>query len=221
MNPILKAEKLKKTFLYPAPLMILEDLDLEIHSGESIAICGRSGEGKSTLLHLLGTLETPDTGKLFIQGKEVTPQNASYTRSNSLGFVFQSYQLLEDFTALENVLMPAWIARKNVTENHGLFLLDLVGLKEKAYSPCAYLSGGEKQRVAIARALCNDPPLLLADEPSGSLDPENAKNVETLLFQLVKEQGKSLILVTHDTALANQASRTYLLHNRQLTLFNR
>src|SRR5262249_52515899 len=157
--------------------------------------CGRSGEGKTTLLHILGTLEAFDFGELEIKGKTVTEKNAAQIRSSHIGFVFQAHHLLEDCTALENVLMPAKIARAETNESTGLQLLSLVDLKEKALIPTKLLSGGEKQKVAIARALCNNPDLLLADEPSGNLDKENAALMSDLLFSLTRKEKKGLILV--------------------------
>ncbi|HSX11677.1 MAG TPA: ABC transporter ATP-binding protein [Chlamydiales bacterium] len=203
---ILKASHIFKS--YPK-VKVLSGISLSVAAGESIAICGRSGEGKTTLLHILGTLEEPDSGTLEINGEPLTRSNASHLRNEQIGFVFQAYNLLEDFTALENVLMPARIARRSAERKKGLELLSLVGLEERADFPAKLLSGGERQRVAIARALCNDPSLILADEPSGNLDRANAKRIGEILISLKK----SLILVTHDPDLAALCDRKYVLQD--------
>jgi lipoprotein-releasing system ATP-binding protein len=208
---ILVAKNLKKTYRIPQPVEVLSDISLSLERGASIAICGRSGEGKTTLLHILGTLESPDSGVLEIEGTLSTRSHAPSLRRRSIGFVFQSFHLLEDFTALENVLMPAKILRRFASRKEGLELLASVGLAHRADFPAKLLSGGERQRVAIARALCNDPSLILADEPSGNLDAGNALAVGDLLLSLVRERNKSLILATHDTRLASLCQTTYHL----------
>jgi lipoprotein-releasing system ATP-binding protein len=213
---ILSAKNLSKSFFHPKKFELFSELSLEIHSGEAVAILGRSGEGKTTLLHLLGTLEKPDSGAIEIRGSLVTPSNIHSLRSRHLGFIFQAFNLLEDFTALENVLMPARILRKAFDRKRGLELLDLVGLTDRADFPAKLLSGGERQRVAIARALCNDPDLILADEPSGNLDSENAAEVGKLLFSLVRQKQKSLLLVTHETAFAAACDKRYTLAHGKL-----
>lgn len=207
----LSAQHIFKSFDYPEKISVLSDVSLDVAPGESVAICGRSGSGKTTLLHILGTLENPDSGKLMIGGVLATPRNASSLRQHFIGFVFQSYNLLEDFTALENVLMPARIARIQLNRQKGIDLLEQVGLAHRADFPAKLLSGGERQRIAIARALCNNPQLILADEPSGNLDSANGEAIGTLLLSLVKEKGKSLILVTHDEHLASLCDRKYRL----------
>lgn len=206
---ILKATNISKS--YPK-VKVLSGVSLSVAKGETIAICGKSGSGKTTLLHILGALENPDSGELEIDGEKLTRFNAPRIKNQRIGFVFQSYNLLEDFTALENVLMPARIARSPFDRNKGLALLDLVSLKDRADLPAKYLSGGEKQRVAIARALCNNPQLILADEPSGNLDRDNARKIGDLLISL----GKSLILVTHDPELAALCGKKYVLENGSL-----
>lgn len=215
---ILKAKKLKKSFTYPEPLELLKGIDLEVNQGQSVAIMGRSGEGKSTLLHILGTLDVPNEGYLEIASKPVERSTVTQLRNEHLGFIFQSFHLLEDYTVLQNVLMPAKIARKS-THPHSAaykraeFLLESVGLGDRKHHFGKQLSGGEKQRVAIARALCNDPDLLLADEPSGNLDRKTAEGIHHLLLQFSKENQKSLILVTHDLELANLCDNLYHLKN--------
>ncbi len=208
---ILKARNLTKS--YPK-IQVLSGVSLSVASGKSIAICGRSGEGKTTLLHILGTLEEPDSGELEIGGQRLTRSNAPFIRNQQIGFIFQSYNLLEDFTALENVLMPARIARRSANRQKGLELLELVELEERADLPAKLLSGGERQRVAIARALCNDPNLILADEPTGNLDRANAKKIGELLISLQK----SLILVTHDPEIAVLCDQQFLLKEGQLRI---
>lgn len=206
---ILSAEKITKAY---SNVKVLSEITLTAEEGESIAICGRSGEGKTTLLHILGTLELPDSGSLEIKGQKLTRANAHALRNQSIGFIFQSYNLLEDLTALENVLMPAKIARRPIDRKKGLELLALVGLENRAHFPAKLLSGGERQRTAIARALCNDPDLILADEPTGNLDRENAQKIGEILLSL----NKTLILVTHDEELSSLCKRRYILQNGSL-----
>lgn len=208
---ILSASKLKKKFKTPEPVEILSDISLDVRVGESIAITGRSGEGKTTLLHILGSLEPFDSGELIIAGQSLQSNIAPKFRNSRIGFIFQAFNLLEDFTALENVLMPARIARQPFDREKGKRLLSLVGLQHRADFSAKLLSGGERQRVAIARALCNDPDLLFADEPSGNLDHANADAVSNLLFDLVGSSQKTLILVTHDMELAARCDRKLCL----------
>ena len=205
---ILEARSLRKSF---GSLTLFSDLSLSISAGESIAILGRSGSGKTTLLHILGALEQPDAGEVTIANEQLTPQNAARLRLLQIGFVFQAFNLLEDFTVLENVLMPSWIARKPRNTSYALKLLEDLDLLHHQRAKASLLSGGERQRVAIARALCNDPSLILADEPSGNLDSANAQRIGELLLHCVHEKKKSLILVTHDADLASLCDRRYLL----------
>lgn len=208
---ILKASHLSKSFHHPKPTPLFSEVSFHICKGESAAITGRSGEGKTTLLHILGALEQPDKGEIYIAGAKLERSNAAHLRNQHLGFVFQSFNLLEDFTALENVLMPARIARQFRSLDYGMHLLEQVGLQQRAHYPAKLLSGGERQRVAIARALCNDPDILLADEPSGNLDQANAEAVGSLLIELVEKKKKALILVTHDILLASLCQKRYVL----------
>lgn len=205
----LQAKNISKSFKYPRKITVLSNISLEVQQGESLAICGRSGSGKTTLLHILGTLEKADAGELFIAGKLATTQTATSLRQHTIGFIFQSYNLLEDFTALENVLMPARIAKGDCSEQKGFQLLEQVELAQRAHFPVKLLSGGERQRIAIARALCNDPQIILADEPSGNLDAASGQIIGSLLLSLVRKKGKSLILVTHDEQLASLCDRRY------------
>ncbi len=213
---ILSAKHLSKTFASPQPLTVFSNVSLDANLGDTIAICGRSGEGKTTLLHILGTLELPNSGELFIANELATPQTSAELRRRHIGFVFQSYNLLEDFTALDNVLMPAKIARLPLNPQKGLQLLDEVGLADRASFPVKLLSGGERQRVAIARALCNNPSLLLADEPTGNLDRAHAKQIGDILLSCARNHNKTLVLVTHDEELSSLCSKRYLLQNGEL-----
>lgn len=213
---ILKARNIRKSFYYPAEVSILRGINLDVMRGETLAITGRSGQGKSTLLQILGTLEKPCSGQLMIAGQTINPFNCGKIRNRNIAFIFQSFQLLEDYTALENVLMPARIARKNTSKGsqayqQALHLLEIVGLAERAEFNTKLLSGGEKQRVAIARALCNDPDIIFADEPSGNLDKETAQGIHQLLLNFAQEKGKALITVTHDPDLAALCSQKYIL----------
>ncbi len=199
---ILKASKLCKSF---PGLKLIDDFDLEIQAGESLAIVGPSGSGKSTLLHLLGLLDKPDCGEIEICGEKATPANFANFRNRHIGFIFQTFNLLEEESVLTNVMMPALIARKS-GKARALELIERVGLKGRENQLAKLLSGGEKQRVAIARALCNDPDLILADEPTGNLDSENSKMICDLLFDICKD--KALIIVTHDVQVANLCIRS-------------
>lgn len=213
---LLQAKDIKKSFTHPKPFQVLRGVSLDVKAGESIAIMGASGEGKSTLLSVLGSLDHPCEGRLEIAGQVLGPRNRAAIRNHHIGFVFQSFCLLEDYSALENVLLPAKIARKNVRPGslaykRGLQLLEKVGLPERAQFPAKVLSGGEKQRVAIARAMCNNPDIILADEPSGNLDHETSEAIHNLLFSFVRDSDKALIVVTHDQKLANLCDKTYQL----------
>lgn len=218
---VLRATRLVKTFYSPVKVPILRGVDLQVMKGESVAIMGRSGEGKSTLLQILGTLEKPCSGKLEILDQEVTPGNQNTMRNRHLAFIFQSFHLLEDYSVLDNVLMPARIGRRAVGKGSLAYrqaceLLDYVGLAKRFHFDTKRLSGGEKQRVAIARALCNDPDIILGDEPSGNLDKQTSLIIHDLLLEFVKERGKALIVVTHDHTLANLCDKQYMLQNGHL-----
>lgn len=220
-QPILEAQAIHKVFRHPREVQILRGINLVVNKGESLAIIGRSGEGKSTLLHILGTLETPCEGALFFHGSEVTAFNRTVIRNQHIGFVFQSFHLLEDYTSLDNVLMPAMIGRKSVKKGseafeRGMFLLEEVGLVDRAHFNTKLLSGGEKQRIALARAMCNDPAILLADEPSGNLDRHTSHAIHELLLHFSHDLGKTLIVVTHDTELASLCHRKCELKSGQL-----
>lgn len=220
-SPLLEAKKISKAFYHPQTSRILNEINFQVHGGESIAIVGRSGEGKSTLLQILGTLEDPCEGSIYIQGKKVLSSNRTRIRNEKIGFVFQSFHLLEDYTALENILMPARIARQHTgkgsnAHKRAMHLLEKVGLLDRAHFLTKFLSGGEKQRVALARAMCNNPCLIFADEPSGNLDSHTALLIHEILLEFPKQPDKALILVTHDRDLAQLCSHRYEL--RQGTL---
>lgn len=218
MKPFLKADNIHKNFTYPTKLSLLRGVSFEAYEGESIAIMGASGEGKTTLLHILGRLESFDSGEISIDGQNILSLKDNKIRRHLIGFIFQFYNLFDDFNCLENVLMPARIKRTlTVLEKKtALSLLDEMGLKEKALLPVRLLSGGEKQRVAIARALCNNPKLILADEPSGSLDYENSKIIHNLLLNKSKKKGKALIIATHDKDLAEMCDKIYILREGKI-----
>ncbi len=218
---IIRAKKLSKSFTSPSSVHLLKEIDLEIEKGKAVAIMGKSGEGKSTLLHILGTLEKPTSGELHICGKSIDSSSLARLRNQHIGFIFQSFNLLEDYTVLENILMPAKIARLGASSQslsylRAQMLLEKIGLSSRADFLAKLLSGGEKQRVAIARALLNNPELILADEPSGNLDRMHSQAIHQLLLQLTKEEGKTLIVVTHDSELASLCDLSYLLKDGKL-----
>ncbi len=212
---ILLAEDIHKSFPGKPPLKVLRGISLQVKEGETLAIMGKSGEGKSTLLHILATLETPTKGKLYINGKQPPKEQIAQTRNQHIGLIFQSYHLLNDFTVLDNVLMPLKIRRKHGSEP-ARALLKEVGLEGKEKILAKYLSGGEKQRVAIARALVNGPSFLLADEPTGNLDHYYSQEIQNLLLNTAKKRHTALIVVTHDEEFARKCDRLLLLKEGQL-----
>ena len=194
-------------------LQVLKGIDLEITQGEVVSIVGPSGAGKTTLLQIMGTLDSPDAGMINIDGTNVSrmkEKELSAFRNKHIGFVFQFHQLLPEFTALENVMIPAFIAGVPPKEAsmRAMEILDFMGLKERASHKPNELSGGEKQRVAVARALINQPAVILADEPSGSLDSQNKEELHQLFFDLRNRFGQTFVIVTHDEALAKITDRT-------------
>jgi lipoprotein-releasing system ATP-binding protein len=215
--PLVEARGLAKRYVDgPAEVRVLEDVDLDIAPAERVAIVGESGVGKSTLLHLLGGLDRPSGGSLVIGGVDVFAQpedTLAAFRNRTIGFVFQFHQLLPDFTALENVVLPALIGREPAAaaRRRATALLERVGLAERAAHRPGELSGGEQQRVAVARAVMRKPTLVLADEPTGNLDPETGERVTEVLFELNREVGSALVVVTHNAGLAAAMDRTLRL----------
>lgn len=194
-------------------LQVLKGIDLTIEQGEVVSIVGPSGAGKTTLLQIMGTLDKADTGTVVVNGTEVSglkEKELSAFRNRQIGFVFQFHQLLPEFTALENVMIPAWIAGTDTAEarHRAKEILEFLGLAERASHKPSELSGGEKQRVAVARALINHPAVILADEPSGSLDTRNKEELHQLFFDLRDRLGQTFVIVTHDENLAQLTDRT-------------
>ena len=207
---MIKLEGITKSF---GSLQVLKGIDLEINKGEIVSIVGPSGAGKTTLLQIMGTLDEPDAGVVQIDGTVVSrmkEKELSAFRNKNIGFVFQFHQLLPEFTALENVMIPALIAGVSSKEAHerAMKILDFMGLVDRASHKPNELSGGEKQRVAVARALINDPAVILADEPSGSLDTHNKEDLQQLFFDLRDRLGQTFVIVTHDEGLAKITDRT-------------
>lgn len=207
---MIQIEGITKSF---GQLQVLKGIDLNINKGEVVSIVGPSGAGKTTLLQIMGTLDRADSGRVIINGTDISrmkEKELSAFRNREIGFVFQFHQLLPEFTALENVTIPALIkgipaadARRQAIE-----MLDFLGLSDRASHKPAELSGGEKQRVAVARALINNPSVVLADEPSGSLDTKNKEELHNLFFELRDKLGQTFVIVTHDEGLAGQTDRT-------------
>lgn len=194
-------------------LQVLRGIDLQVNRGEVVAIVGPSGAGKTTLLQIMGTLDRPDEGEVIIDGENVSRLSATkiaHFRNKNIGFVFQFHQLLPEFTALENVMIPALIGGtgKKEARQRAQELLEFMGLADRAEHKPNQLSGGEKQRVAVARALVNHPAVVFADEPSGSLDTHNKEELHRLFFDLRDRMGQTFVIVTHDEALASQTDRT-------------
>ncbi|MBQ7947329.1 MAG: ABC transporter ATP-binding protein [Bacteroidaceae bacterium] len=201
---------IKKSF---GSLQVLRGVNLHIDKGEVISIVGPSGAGKTTLLQLIGALDRPTSGSIRFNGKELasmSDKQLATFRNRQIGFVFQFHQLLPEFTALENIIIPALIAgrSRNEAEKDAMELLGIMGLQERAGHKPAELSGGENQRVAVARALINKPALILADEPSGSLDSKNKEELHKLFFELRARYGQTFLIVTHDEELARTTDRT-------------
>jgi len=208
-KPIIEVKNIYKSY---GQLPVLAGVNMSVNKGEVISIVGASGAGKSTLMHIIGTLDQADKGEVFIDNKELSSlkgKSLAGFRNKHIGFVFQFHQLLPEFTALENILMPAWIADENDGEatKRALALLERMGLSNRAAHKPSELSGGEQQRVAIARALINNPAIILADEPSGNLDSTNAAQLHQLFFELRKEMNQTFVIVTHNNELADMADR--------------
>ena len=207
---MIQTEQIFKSF---GPLTVLKGIDLSIKPGEIVSIVGPSGAGKTTLLQIIGTLDSPDSGKLTINGVETSKlkeKELAAFRNRNIGFVFQFHQLLPEFTAIDNIMIPAFIAGVSNREalTRASEILDFMGLKERASHKPNELSGGEKQRVAVARALINNPAVILADEPSGSLDSHNKEELHQLFFDLRNKFGQTFVIVTHDESLSKITDRT-------------
>ena len=207
---MIQIENLTKSF---GALQVLKGVNLTIEKGEVISIIGSSGAGKTTLLQLIGTLDKPTGGTIRFNGEDLGRLNSKRLaafRNSHIGFVFQFHQLLPEFTALENIVIPALIAgrKRSEAEAEAMQLLQVMGLEERAHHKPAEMSGGENQRVAVARALINHPDVVLADEPSGSLDSKNKEELHKLFFDLRDRYGQTFVIVTHDETLASYTDRT-------------
>ena len=217
---MIEIENINKSY---GALQVLRDVCVDIHQGEVVSIVGPSGAGKTTLLQIIGTLDRPDSGSIIFNGTDVLKlkgRELAHFRNRNIGFVFQFHQLLPEFTALENVAMPALLGGTKQSEAYKRAgeLLQYMGLSERINHKPAQLSGGESQRVAVARALINNPSVILADEPSGSLDSQNKRELHDLFFRLRSEMNQTFVIVTHDEQLAQQADR--VLHMRDGAIEN-
>jgi lipoprotein-releasing system ATP-binding protein len=219
---LVRVEGLTKSFeTGDASIEVLRDLELTIRSGERVAVVGQSGVGKSTLLHILGTLDHPTAGRVAFRGEDVFSKDRAelaHLRNRFIGFVFQFHHLLPEFSALENVMMPGLIQQLESGEirDRAERMLGEVGLAHRLSHEVGKLSGGERQRVAVARALVLDPPLVLADEPTGNLDPSTGQQVAELLLEMNRTRGTTLVVVTHNARMAAQLGRTLVLREGRL-----
>lgn len=203
-------------------LHILKGVSVKVSQGEIVSIVGPSGAGKSTLLHILGTLDRASKGTVLFEGNDVFRMNdkkLGLFRNQHIGFVFQFHHLLPEFTAIENVMIPGFIAKKNTTavKEKAIELLSYLGLRERIQHKPAELSGGEQQRVAVARSLINDPKIILADEPSGNLDTDHARELHELFFTLRKKLNQTFVIVTHNEELASMADRKLVMKDGEIS----
>jgi putative ABC transport system ATP-binding protein len=222
MKPVVELKQVSKIYkMDEVEVKALDGIDMKVEKGDFAAIIGPSGSGKSTLLHMIGLLDRPTNGKVFLDGIDISKLNdneLARLRGNKIGFVFQFFNLYPILTALENIELPMVITEKNKTERRkrALELLKIVGLEKRAEHLPSQLSGGERQRVAIARALANNPSLILADEPTGNLDSKAGKEIIELLDKLQEEEGKTIIMVTHDANIAKYAERLIYLKDGKI-----
>ena len=213
MSNVLELKQIKRHFgVGETKVCVLKGVNFALKAGEVVALLGPSGSGKSTLLQIAGLLDSPNSGSVWVNGQEINTKNdaiRTQVRQRTMGFVYQSHLLLNDFSALENVMLPMLIAGQNQTaaRERALILLDRMGLKKRAQHRPGQLSGGEQQRVAIARALANEPKILLADEPTGNLDPQTAESVFKTLLNVVAETGLAALIATHNPELAQKMHR--------------
>lgn len=215
---MLIAENISKSY---DKLKVLDNVDFRVEGAKIVSIVGKSGSGKSTLLHTIGTLDKPDAGKLFINGDDISKYNEkqlSKFRNQHIGFIFQFHHLLEEFDAVENVMIPALIKGDNKTKarNAASEILEYLGLKERLTHKPSELSGGEQQRVAVARALINKPSIIFADEPTGNLDATNSADTHNLFVKLKNDFNQTFIIVTHNLELADMSDEVYLMDNGKL-----
>ncbi|TVR73347.1 MAG: ABC transporter ATP-binding protein [Marinilabiliales bacterium] len=215
---MIKAEKITKSY---GALQVLKGIDLGVKKGEVISIVGASGAGKTTFLQIAGTLGKPDSGRVIINGTDyrtLGDKDLARFRNKNIGFVFQFHHLLPEFTAFENICIPAYIARLpvDVAEEKAMKLIKFLGLDDRTGHKPKELSGGEQQRVAVARALINDPAVILADEPSGNLDSKNKNELHRLFFSLRDKFGQTIVIVTHDPELAGMADRCLTMHDGKI-----
>lgn len=222
MKPIIQTKELTKVYRNGGhELIALDSTDLEIQRGDIVALTGSSGSGKTTLMHLLGCLDFPTSGQLFLDGEEIITSSARKLpkiRNKKIGFVFQNFCLLDDLNCIENAMLPQLYGgiSDGTARGKALHLLDVVGLSARAHHKPQQLSGGQRQRLAIARSLAMDPPILLADEPTGNLDSENAKKIIDLFFQINRERGTTIVLVTHERGIAQQAQRCITMRDGRI-----
>lgn len=219
---MLEARNIHKVFNHPSgQLHILKGIDLTLKEGDVLSVVGPSGAGKSTLLHILGGLDEPNEGEIFFEGQDIYKLNnkqRARIRNQSIGFIFQFYHLMAEFNALENVILPALVAKNaslDVINKRGIELLNRVGLGKRAHHKPDELSGGEQQRVAIARALINTPKIILCDEPTGNLDSENGQAILDLLMELNAANKQTLVIVTHDKNIAKSSDEIIYMKDGQ------